>query len=54
MKNPFRTKSIIIAGVKHNILIRVPFIGKISFKKIKIEMRGHHCDIIIEDEFKYG
>ena len=55
MKNPFRTKSIIIAGVKYNTLIKVPFIGPIIVKKIKVELsksRGYHSDIIIYDEME--
>lgn len=50
MKNPFRTKKIIIAQPEKNIFIEIPFFGKIRFKQEKTELRGYKINSVIIDE----
>jgi len=51
MKNPFRTKRIIIAGIDNDTFIEVPFIGKIRMKQKKRVSRGRKLrKLIVYDE----
>lgn len=53
MKNPFRTKRIIISLPKKNILVIIPFLGKIKIKETKSELRGREIESVIYDEAQY-
>ena len=49
-RNPFRTKVFIIATVKRNYIIKVPFFKKSTIREEKIKIRGYEVTSIIIDE----
>jgi hypothetical protein len=53
IRNPFRTKRIIIAMPDKTVHIFVPFIGKTRMESHKVEMRGYSADVVIVDELGY-
>jgi hypothetical protein len=52
IKNPFKTKNILIITPTRKTTIKVPFLGKIttSVEKIHYNIHGQHYNNIIIDE----
>ncbi len=51
LKNPFRTKLLVFAHVDYTLIIRVPFFGKATIRKEKVDqIKGYTVNLIIMDD----
>jgi len=50
LKNPFRTKLLIIAMPEYSYVIKVPFFRKSTIEKRKVKMKGYEASYITIDE----
>ena len=50
-RNPFRTKILIFAHLEYTIIVKVPFLGKVTIRKEKLKpIKGYSAKYIIIDE----